>query len=296
MKEDEKTNVEENITETSPATATEKTDTPVTEPQDANKGKEDDTVTLRDENGAPVAEPMPRDVFFERIRTNVPDGKFDDDEQEYFRKAMELLDAAEDGNKKYKGMNEKLMRRYQEDPEEVAILMDYMEGMPLIDAIVKHKGEEALTMKEGDEGWDSYQKAVSDRKADRKHQMDLMEEIKGNMGSSMKEFDAWAEENGFDDEQKAKVWELLQGDLDNISKGKFTKEILGRYKDALNYQKDVEGAREQGKAEGKNEAIEAKRKEMKGSGLPAVDAGNVQEPEEKKDNGTAAFLGRLRRM
>lgn len=295
MKKDEKTNVEENTSETPTTTATEKTDTPATEPQEANKGKEDDTVTPRDENGAPVAEPMPRDVFFERIRTNVPDGKFDD-EQEYFRKAMELLDAAEDGNKKYKGMNEKLMRRYQEDPEEVAILMDYMEGMPLIDAIVKHKGEEALTMKEGDEGWDSYQKAVSDRKADRKHQMDLMEEIKGNMGSSMKEFDAWAEENGFDDEQKAKVWELLQGDLDNISKGKFTKEILGRYKDALNYQKDVEGAREQGKAEGKNEAIEAKRKEMKGSGLPAVDAGNVQEPEEKKDNGTAAFLGRLRRM
>ncbi len=256
----------------------------------------DDMITAKDGNGAAAKEALPRDLFFERIRTNIPDGKFDDDEQEYFRKAMELLDTAEAGNKKYKGMNEKLMRRYQEDPEEVAILMDYMEGMPLIDAIVKHKGEEALTMKEGDEGWESYQKAVSDRKADRKHQMDLMEEIKGNMGSSMKEFDAWAEENGFDDAQKAKVWELLQGDLDNISRGKFTKEILGRYKDALNYQKDVEGAREQGKAEGKNEAIEAKRKEMKGSGLPAVDAGNVQEPEEKKDNGTAAFLGRVRRM
>lgn len=256
----------------------------------------DDMITAKDGNSAAAKEALPRDLFFERIRTNIPDGKFDDDEQEYFRKAMELLDTAEAGNKKYKGMNEKLMRRYQEDPEEVAILMDYMEGMPLIDAIVKHKGEEALTMKEGDEGWESYQKAVSDRKADRKHQMDLMEEIKGNMGSSMKEFDAWAEENGFDDAQKAKVWELLQGDLDNISRGKFTKEILGRYKDALNYQKDVEGAREQGKAEGKNEAIEAKRKEMKGSGLPAVDAGNVQEPEEKKDNGTAAFLGRVRRM
>ncbi len=259
------------------------------------EGEKEDMITAKDGNGAPVAEPMPRDVFFERIRTNVPDGKFDDDEQEYFRKAMELLDAAEEGNKKYKGMNEKLMRRYQEDPEEVAILMDYMEGMPLIDAIVKHKGEEALTMKEGDEGWDSYQKAVSDRKADRQHQMDLMEEINGNMGTSLKEFDAWAEENGFDDEQKAKVWELLQGDLDNISKGKFTKEILGRYKDALNYQKDVEGAREQGKAEGKNEAIEAKRKEMGGSGLPAVEAGNVQEPEEKKGNDTAAFLERMRK-
>ncbi len=55
-------------------------------------------------------------------------------------------------------------------------------------------------------------------------------------------------------------------------------------KDALNYQKDVEGAREQRESgEARTEAIEAKRKEMKGSGLPAVDSPrNVQEPEEKK--------------
>ena len=107
---------------------------------DANGG----TVTPRDENGAPVTEPMPRDVFFERIRTNVPDGKFDEDEQEYFRHALSLLEKAEEGSNKYKGMTEKMMRRYQEDPEEVAALLDYMEGMPLVAAIVKHKGDEVI--------------------------------------------------------------------------------------------------------------------------------------------------------
>lgn len=243
-----------------------------------------------------ATERQPRDVFYERIRTNAPDGKYDDDEQEYYRQAMTLFDSAEEGNKKYKGMTEKLMRRYQEDPEEIAILMDYLEGMPLIDAIVKNKGEEALTMHEGDEGWDSYKQAVDDRKAQRQKQMDLMEEVKGNIDGTVKEFNAWAEENGFDEEQKARVWDLIQGDLENISKGKFTKEILGRYKDALNYQKDVEGARAQGKAEGKNEAIEAKKRQMKGSGLPATEAGNIQEPEQQKPNDTVTFLSKMRQI
>lgn len=247
-------------------------------------------------DNAAATERQPRDLFYERIRTNVPDGKFDDDEQEYFRQAMSMLDSAEEGNKKYKGMTEKLMRRYQEDPEEVAILMDYLEGTPLIDAIVKYKGEEALSMHEGDEGWDSYKKACDDRKAQRQKQMDLMQEVQGNIDGTVKDFNAWAEENGFDDEQKAKVWDLIQGDLENISKGKFTREILGRYKDALNYQKDVEGAREQGKAEGKNEAIEAKKRQMKGSGLPATEAGNIQEPEQQKPNSTADFLSKMRRI
>lgn len=241
-------------------------------------------------------ERSPRDIFYERIRTNVPDGKFDEDEQEYFRKAMSLLDEAEAGNKKYKGMTEKLTRRYQEDPEEVAILMDYLEGTPLLNAIVKYKGEEALTMKEGDEGWDSYKNAVEARKAERQKQMDLMKELQSNIDGTVASFNEWAGENGLDDEQKAKVWDLIQSDLENISKGKFTKEILGRYKDALNYKKDIEGAREQGKADGRNEMIEAKRKEMRGSELPATDASAVQEPEAKKENDTAAFLGRMRRI
>lgn len=285
MEEDKKTleKGEEAKIETAPAS------TPAVPNDETAKIEESAEEPKKDERA-------PREVFFERIRTNAPDGNFDADEEEYYRKAMSMLDEAEVGSKKYKGLTEKLTRRYQEDPEEVAILMDYLEGTPLLDAIVKYKGEEALTMKEGDEGWDSYKKAVEDRKTERQHQMELMQEVQGNIDGTVAEFNKWAEENGFDDEQKAKVWELIQSDLENISKGKFTKEILGRYKDALNYKKDVEGAREQGKADGRNEVIEAKRKEMRGSGLPRTESSSVQEPEQKKENATAEFLGRMRRM
>lgn len=255
-------------------------------------------VTPRDENGAPVTEPMPRDVFLERIRTSVPDGKYDEDEQEYYRHALTLLDKAEEGSNKYKGMTEKMMRRYNEDPEEVAILLDYMEGMPLLAAIRKHKGDEALTIKEGDEGWEAYQEAGKARKADRERYEQMMNEVETNMQATLEEFNSWAEKSQLDDEQKGKIWESMQSDLDNMSRGKFTKEMFERYFKALNYQNDVEGAHEQGKAEGKNEAIEAEQKRMAGSGLPGMSAGNVQEreqPEKPEANGTATFLKGIRR-
>lgn len=261
---------------------------------DANGG----TVTPRDENGAPVTEPMPRDVFFERIRTNVPDGKFDEDEQEYFRHALSLLEKAEEGSNKYKGMTEKMMRRYQEDPEEVAALLDYMEGMPLVAAIVKHKGDEAIRLKEGDEGWDEYQKACEARKAERERYEKMMSEVETNLPATAELFTSWATENKLDEEQSDAIWKMMNDDLDNMSRGKFTKDMFDRYFKAINYQADIEGAHEQGKAEGKNEAIEAEHKRMGGSGLPGMTANSVQEkdkPEQPATNGTADFLKGIRR-
>lgn len=239
------------------------------------------------------AEKSPRDIFYERIRTNVPDGKYDDDEMEVYRQAGSLLDKAEEGSKKYDQMIEKLMRRYQDDPEEVSAIMDYIEGTPLIEAIIKNKGEEALTMKEGDEGWEGYQAAVAKRKEDRQKAIDTMEEIRGNMDATVNEFNSWADDLNLNDEQRAAIWEVMNGDLDMMSKGKFTKDIFNRYNNAIHHDEDVEGAHEQGKAEGKNEAIDVKKTKMKGSGLPAVDAGGAAKEEKKPLDPREQFAQRM---
>lgn len=247
------------------------------------------------EGAAAQEERAPKDLFYERIRTNIPDGKYDEDEQEYFRRAGELFDKYESDSKKYNDMNQKWMRLYEADPELCVAILDSMDGVPFLDAFVKYKGEEALTMREGMEGWDSYKKAVEDRKADRQRYMALMDEIDGNMKASQDEFAAWADEIGLDDTQRAEVWKAMQGDLDNMSRGKFTKDIYNRYRSALNHDRDVDGAYEQGKADGTNQQIEAKRKEMKGSGLPNGNGGGAsKEKEEKPTDPTAEWLAGFR--
>lgn len=229
---------------------------------------------------AEPAEKTPKELVYERVRTSRPDGKYDEDEQEIYRQLTAMLDEAEDGNNKYKGLTDKMMRRYKDDPEEVAILLDYMEGMPLLAAIRKHKGDEGLTIKEGDEGWEEYQAAGEKRKADRERYENMMAEMEANMGATVEAFKKWAEDNKIEEEQQSKVWEAMNADLDKMSRGIFDAGIFDRYYKAENYENDVEGAHEQGKAEGKNEAIDAKREEMKGSGLPGMSGGSAKPEEE----------------
>lgn len=236
-----------------------------------------------EKKGDGAQEKSRKELFFGRIRTGDPDGEYGDDEEKYFQRAMEMLDAAEAGSKKYNDLTGKMMRRYQDDPEEVAILMDYIEGMPLIDAIVKHKGEEGLNPpKEGDEGYDAYQTTVSNRKADRERYMALMDEVSSNIQATADEFNSWADEQNLDDAQRDAVWKLINDDLENISKGKFTKDILNRYRSAMTHDKDVEGAYEQGKADGKNARIEATKEQMKGSGLPGSESANAPKDEPRE--------------
>ena len=263
---------------------------------EALKKTRGDVLELEEKHAEPTSERSPRELFYERVRTNIPDGRFDEDEDEYFRGGMNMLDRAEEDSRKYKDLTEKLLRRYKEDPEEVAALLDYIDGMPLAAAIRKHKGDEALTLKEGDEGWNAFRKAGEERKAERERQDAMMKEIDGNMSASLEEFDSWAKEQNLDEEQKSAVWDLLTGDLNEMGRGKFGRNVFDRYRDALNRDKDLEGARAQGYAEGKNEKIDERRHDVRGSGLPGVSSSAVQEiPSESAEDATVAFLNRARR-
>ena len=219
------------------------------------------------------SEKTPREALHERIRAARPDGKYDEDEDEIYRQAGSWLDELEAGSKSYKDLADKLAARFNEDPEEANAFLDYLEGMHLVAAIRKNMGDEALTMQEGDEGWDEYQKAGETRKADSERLMGYAKEINENSAASDALFEEWAGELELDDEQKKAVLDLIQGDLEALMKGKLSKDVLNRYSKAINHDSDVEAAHKQGKVEGRGEAIDAQRKRMKGSGLPGGEAG-----------------------
>lgn len=231
--------------------------------------------------GENAPERAPKEIFYERIRASRPDAKYDDDEQEVYRQAGSLFDELETGSKSYKDLSAKLAARFNENPEEATAFLDYLEGMPLVAAIRKNMGDEALTMQEGAEGWDEYQKAGEERKANRERLMNYAKEIQDNAKASDELFNAYAEENQLDEEQKKAISEAIMADVENLMHGKWSKEMIQRYRDAINHDADVDGAHEQGKNEGKNEAIEAKHKQMKGSGLPGSNAGGEVETEVK---------------
>lgn len=242
-------------------------------------------------------ERKPRELFYERIRTSRPEANYDDDEEEYARQAMGMLDELEKKSGAYDDMSQKLMSRFNQNPEEAEAWLDYLDGTSLPAAIRRHMGDDALSVKEGDDGWEEYVQAGKDREAQHSKNREVLEMFMKNAKDSDAAMTEFIEENGLDEEGAKSFTELVTSIVNDMSAGKVSKETLKLLKRAVDYDNDMSGAREQGRVDGRNEKIEVEKKRMKGSGLPDANAGgSVQEEVEvKPKSSTAAWLSSVPR-
>lgn len=243
----------------------------------------------------PAPERKPRELLYERIRTSRPDAKYDEDEEEYSRQAMSILDDLEGRAGQYDKMSEKISARFNQNPEEAEAFLAYLDGASLPSAIRRYMGDEALVMKEGDEGWDEYQKAGKEREEQFASNRAALDQFMQNAQDSDVTMADFIAEAGLDEEGAQNFKDLVVSIANDMSAGKITKDTLMLLNRAMNYEKDVEGSREQGRVEGRNEKIEIEKKRMKGSGLPNTNAsGNAsEEVDVKQSNSTADWLGKF---
>jgi hypothetical protein len=243
----------------------------------------------------PAAERKPRELLYERIRTSRPDAKYDEDEEEYSRQAMSMLDELEGKAGQFDQMSEKMSARFNKNPEEAEAFLAYLDGASLPSAIRRHMGDEALIMKEGDEGWEEYQKAGKEREEQFASNRAALDQYMQNAKDSDVTMADFITEAGLDEEGAQNFKDLVVSIANDMSAGKITKDTLMLLNRAMNYEKDVEGSREQGRVEGRNEKIEVEKKRMKGSGLPNAHAsGNAsEEVDVKQSNSTADWLGKF---
>ena len=76
----------------------------------------------------PAAERKPSELLYERIRTSRPDAKYDEDEEEYSRQAMSMLDEYEGKAGQFDQMSEKMSTRFNKNPEEAEAFLAYLDG------------------------------------------------------------------------------------------------------------------------------------------------------------------------
>lgn len=243
---------------------------------------------------APV-ERKPRELLYERIRTSRPDANYDEDEEEYARQAMGMLDELDRKSSDYDKMSEKLTSRFNQNPEEAEAWLAYLDGASLPAAIRRFMGDEALSMKEGDDGWEEYVQAGKDREVQHAKNREALDTYMKNAKESDDAMTEFLKEEGFDEEGAQGFKDLVVSILNDVSAGKVSKDTLKLLKRAVDYDKDLSGALEQGRVDGRNEKIEAEKKRMKGSGLPDVNAGGSasEEVEAKQPNSTADWLGKF---
>lgn len=244
-----------------------------------------------------AAEPAPRELFYQRIRTARPDAKYDEDEEEYTRQAMAMLDEYEGKAGQYDEMSNRLMKRFNQNPAEAEAFLTYLDGASLPAAIRRHMGDEALTMKEGDDGWDEYVKAGEEREKQFADNRAALDQYMQNAKESDAAMEAFVAETGLDEEGAQGFKDVVLSILNDMSAGKVTKETLALLKRAVDYDKDLNGAREQGRVDGRNETIEVEKKRIKGSGLPNTNAGGSanEEVDAKPKSDTANWLANVPR-
>jgi hypothetical protein len=201
---------------------------------------------------------------------------------------MSWLDELEKKSGDYDNMSKKLISRFNQNPEEAQAWLDYLDGAALPTAIRRHMGDEALNMKEGDDGWDEYVKAGKDREEQHAKNREALELYMQNAKDSDAAMTEFIAETGLDEAGAQGFKDVVLSIINDMSAGKVSKDTLKLLKRAVDYDKDLEGAREQGRVDGRNEKIEVEKKRMQGSGLPNAHAsGSASEEVEKPKTGNA---------
>lgn len=263
------------------------------------EGEVQEVAVVAPEEEAPEAaapEASPRDLFFERIRTNFPEGKYAEDEDEYYRNANSRMDELEKDSKLYKDITAKLETRLNQDPEDAEVFLDWLDGTNLWTATARHKGAEfAAPPQEGTPEYDEYIKAGDERRKELDAIKAQVDEYRSNAEASAADLDALAKENNWSDEEKADVENYIQEFLKKVYSGRLDKDFYNFIQHGRNYDADIEGAREQGRVDGRNEKIEVEKKHLAGSGLPNGGAGGnaSEEVDAPESNKTIDWLDRM---
>lgn len=261
------------------------------------EGEVVETATEEAVDGA-TQEPKSRDLFYERIRTNFPDANYEEDEDGYYRDALTRMDALEKDSKTLGDLTNKLNSRLGSNPQEAEVMLDWLDGVDIRTAITRHMGADALTApEEGSDEYENWNKANEDRKKELSDMKAKVDEYRANAEASVTALQEFAKETGLTEEQAAELESYFTNELlPDIYAGKIGKEFYGLIHRGRNYEADVDGAREQGRVDGRNEKIEIEKKRLAGSGLPnGKTGGNASEEIEtpKGSDKTADWLAKM---
>lgn len=236
-----------------------------------------------------------REYLQARYREKYPDVDFDDDDN-ICSKLVEELENFEKSEASYNENRSRLEALWNKDPRMGALLSNAMNGGDPVSFLIEHFGDEFKDALESDSGREKFsesygkwlEKVAADKRAD--------EEREQNFKKSAEELSAFQQEHNLTDEQALEVFQKLHNIIVDGLLGVYRAEdYLMAYK-ALNYDKDIEAAKEEGAIEGRNYKIEErlKRSKEKRGNPPSLPGGASMPAQEEQEEMGGAF-GRVLR-
>lgn len=241
----------------------------------------------------------------ENLREAFPDKDFDneDDVNEVLDALLEDRDALGETKKTLESERESQQKLYDvldNSDETVQLLRQMANGKDFFEALSSIVDIEARLseMKEDDpEKYKQVLKEQAKREArleqEEQQRQKLEQDYADNESASQENITTFQKEKEFDNTQKEEFLGSINKHFANIVHGKVTPDFLQVMYRGLQYEKDVEQAKEKGKIEGKNEKINAERQKKMGDGLPITRGGKPKQ-QPKASRGKRAIASIVR--
>lgn len=234
-----------------------------------------------------AAEEMPpqksyRDRIKERYPDNIPENDDGWPELEN-RYATEM----EDQLGSYKEAEQVMQEVVTAYPEMAGMLYDIaVNHVPPRVALAKYFSQEDLIPQEGDDDFEAYKSAYEERKANAGKRSAWEKEMQANQEETIKNIDKYCAAKGYDEAKKTELLDFMESAFSDLLLKKVSPAILEAFDKAMNYDADMAAAKSNGVIEGKNAAIEVKRKDVPvDDGVPQpVNTGSMEPAPLKQKN------------
>jgi hypothetical protein len=224
------------------------------------------------ENEAPVEQVSLR-KYRAKIKSRYPDDNPQTEEEwaeledRYAEEVEGKISEYEGDLTKYKESDMKLQEIMTAYPDLAKMLYDIVVNkIPVRAAIAKNFEQEDLIPSEDDPDYPDYDSVLKEKKAANEKRSAIDAEIEKNLEESIAAIDAYASKKGYSDEQKQALLDFTNDTFQDLLMKKVTEPIWEAFDKAMNYDKDIEMAKEEGELKGKNAAIELKKASTENKG------------------------------
>jgi hypothetical protein len=226
-----------------------------------------------------------RDQHLERLRKKYPDKKFEDDE-EIYGQISDDYDQYEHDIDGYKKSEKSLSDMFAADPKSAQFLADMHNGQDPVLGLVKNFGMEIKDVLDNPEMQEKIAEANKEYVERVAKSKQLDEEYEKNMDATLETLRQFQEERGMTDEEIDEVANAVLTVVKDGVMGKFSRETLELFVNAINHDADVANAGEEGRIAGRNDKIvEGLRKRDKGDGTAPLNGKNGSSPSQRRNSG-----------
>lgn len=259
------------------------------ESEGQEKETEDETAGEEEEEASALPEAVTN-----TLKEAFPDKDFSDAEE--LQGTIEQLVGDSQALKAEREANAKVYDLFENSEELVQVARHMDSGKSFLEALaltVDFNDTMGELKEEDPEEYKKVLKAQALREAElerRQAEQKAMEkEFRDNEEASQQNISSFQQEKGMDDKTKDEFLGKINDHFSNIVRGNITPEFLEMMYKALNYEVDMEKAQEEGKIRGRNEKINAKKRERVGDGLPQIRGGKERKPKPQASSGKRAL-------